>query len=422
MNDGNANYILKHKDIDVLKFRFNENSEISEVTEILSEKHLPVGVLKNENTSINKAMSSWWEHRRIPASRDKLETGLKLLNISAPLELLRKSMGLSLNDHYWIMPENSSLKWHKINYYENDFSEDIGKALFDNKITVKDKFRINVFSPDNSSDGVLKKKWIIKKNGTRALLKGGDIYSPQDAFNEVIAAEIMSRLKIPHAEYRIIYDKQNQTYCSESPNFTTEKTEFINANHIMQTFSEAGNPDQYENFVLCCEKLGIRRNLFEKDLVHMFLVDFIMANRDRHYRNFGFLRNSETLEWEGLAPVYDTGRSLFEGLADIDLENRFFTESKNIEAKPFAENQSAQIKMLPLDKFCAELDFRKLDDISEWTFSLLESNIRLSENRKKLIAERLGERIIESENEIQYRKSTVPPKKNPLIKNPANRL
>lgn len=237
MNDGNANYILKHKDIDVLKFRFNENSEISEVTEILSEKHLPVGVLKNENTSINKAMSSWWEHRRIPASRDKLETGLKLLNISAPLELLRKSMGLSLNDHYWIMPENSSLKWHKINYYENDFSEDIGKALFDNKITVKDKFRINVFSPDNSSDGVLKKKWIIKKNGTRALLKGGDIYSPQDAFNEVIAAEIMSRLKIPHAEYRIIYDKQNQTYCSESPNFTTEKTEFINANHIMQTFS-----------------------------------------------------------------------------------------------------------------------------------------------------------------------------------------
>ena len=39
----------------------------------------------------------------------------------------------------------------------------------------------------------------------------------------------------------------------------------------------------------------------------MFLVDFIIANKDRHYRNFGFLRNSETLEWIGLAPVYDSG-------------------------------------------------------------------------------------------------------------------
>lgn len=393
-------YILKHKDIDVLKFKFSESNKISEVTEVFNIEHLPIGILKNENLNITEAMATWWEHRKIPASRDKLEEGLRLLNIKAPLELLRKSMGLSLNDHYWIMPENSNLKWHNINYYENNFSEDIGKALFDNKIVAEDKSKINVFSPDNSSDGVLKKKWIIKNDGTRALIKGGDIYSPQEAFNEVIAAEIMERLDIPHAKYKILDDKQKQTYYSESPNFTTEKLEFINANHIIQTFSQDNITNPYENFISCCEKLGLERNLFEKDLARMFLVDYIMANRDRHYRNFGFLRDSETLKWKGLAPVYDTGRSLFEGLADIDLENEHFTNSTKIEAKPFATNQADQIKMIPINKFCKDLDFEKLNGIKDWTFNLLNHNTRLSETRRNLISKRLEERILEAQMQI----------------------
>ena len=49
----------------------------------------------------------------------------------------------------------------------------------------------------------------------------------------------------------------------------------------------------------------------EKQLCQMLTVDCIIANSDRHFNNFGFIRNADTLEWEGLAPVYDTGTSLF---------------------------------------------------------------------------------------------------------------
>lgn len=37
----------------------------------------------------------------------------------------------------------------------------------------------------------------------------------------------------------------------------------------------------------------------------MLVFDYLIANEDRHWNNFGLLRNSETLEYVGFAPLYD---------------------------------------------------------------------------------------------------------------------
>lgn len=382
-------FILKHKDINVLKFSFNENYEIDSVLEIFNEAHIPVGINLDKN-KITSSFQNWWLHRSIPASRDKLEQGLQNLNVKTVSELINKSYGLSLTDHYWIQDENINLKWKDINFYENDFSEDVGKALFDGVNISNNNPILN--SPDNSSDGNLRKKWIIE-NGKRFLIKGGDVYSPQESFNEVIAAELMERLNINHAKYKIIHDKQKHIFYSKTLNFTTEQVELVNASHIIKESEYNKKENIYEWFIKNCENKGIKRELFEKDLVKMFAIDFIIANKDRHFRNFGFLRNSENLQWIGLAPVYDSGNSLFEGLADIDLEGNYFTDSKNIQAKPFAENHEEQIKLIPINKFCKYLDFSKLNGFSNWVLDLLKNNDRLSEKRKTLICKQLEKRI-----------------------------
>ena len=45
-------------------------------------------------------------------------------------------------------------------------------------------------------------------------------------------------------------------------------------------------------------------------LEQMIVLDALIANEDRHWGNFGALRNSESLEFIGLAPVFDNGNSL----------------------------------------------------------------------------------------------------------------
>lgn len=412
-------FILKHKNIDVLKFSFNDTFEIDNIIDIYTKEHIPLGI-STEKDCFLKSFQKWWIHRGIPASRDKLQEGLALLNLETVSELLGRSYGVSLSDHYWIKPVNQNLEWDNINYYKNSFSDDVGKALFDNKKKYDSIEDAKLNSPDNSSDGNLRKKWIIN-NGIRYLIKGGDMFSPQESFNEVIAAELMNRLNINHAEYSVLHDEEKHVFYSKTPNFTTETFELINANQIISYFTPPQKKENpYDWFIFCCEQKGIKKDLFEKDLVQMFFIDYIIGNKDRHYRNFGFIRNSETLEWIGLAPVYDSGNSLFEGLADLDLTNTYFTDSKNIPSKPFAFNHAEQIKLLPIKKYCSELQFNNLKDFPNWVFDFLKQNYRLTDKRKELICQKLEERINEAKRlltiEFTQNKSNQFPSPSPKSK------
>lgn len=45
-------------------------------------------------------------------------------------------------------------------------------------------------------------------------------------------------------------------------------------------------------------------------MARMTLIDHVMMNTDRHLGNYGLIRDADTLEWLGPAPIYDNGTSL----------------------------------------------------------------------------------------------------------------
>lgn len=51
-------------------------------------------------------------------------------------------------------------------------------------------------------------------------------------------------------------------------------------------------------------------NCSEK-LDEMIILDFIIGNTDRHKRNFGIIRDANSLEWLHTAPLFNNGNSLF---------------------------------------------------------------------------------------------------------------
>lgn len=44
---------------------------------------------------------------------------------------------------------------------------------------------------------------------------------------------------------------------------------------------------------------------------YQILTDFILTNTDRNLNNFGLLRNASTLKYVGVAPIFDSGNSMF---------------------------------------------------------------------------------------------------------------
>ena len=374
---------LMHRRVEVAQLELDdETGIIRKIESVMSAEHLPVGIPVKGGIADRHELNKWWADRSIPASRSGVREALETLNLTDTKILLIRCFGLSLSDQYWIRPEGTGLTWEKINFFDNPFSDDMGDVLF-GKPKINEDFDFS--SPDNTSDGYLKKRWKIA-NGKRCLIKGGSNLERQQPFNEVIASKIMDRLGIDHVPYNIIWeDGEPYSVCED---FVTRDTELISAWRIMQTQKKDNSTSVYQHFVNCCKSLGAPGVVPALD--RMIVLDYIIANEDRHLNNFGLLRNAETLEWLGFAPIYDSGSSL----GYNSLLSQIHTE-KNITCKPFKRRHEEQLKLVTSFDW---IDFSKLSDAGDMVrevFSDPQAKELISENRKEAIAQ-MVERHIES--------------------------
>lgn len=266
-----------------------------------------------------------------------------------------------------------------MNFFDNDFSDDIGDVLLGTSRKISD---FDFLSPDNTSDGNLKKRWKII-NGKRCLLKSGSELFRQQSFNEVIASKIMKRLGIDHVSYNIIWN-ENEPF-SVCENFVTKDTELISAYRILQIRPKENHENEYLHYVNICRELGIKDIVSALDA--MIVTDYLIANDDRHFNNFGRLRNADTLEWIGAAPIFDSGTSLWYNVAEKNIPYA------DVKCKPFKKSHSEQLRLVSdLKRF----DFSKLtgieDEITEILLSEKSSNF-IDENRAEIIAASVRKRI-----------------------------
>ena len=98
-------------------------------------------------------------------------------------------------------------------------------------------------------------------------------------------------------------------------------------------------------------------------LDRMIVLDFIIANEDRHFNNFGMLREAETLKWIGFAPIYDSGSSL--GYDKTPMQIR---SEKDIVCKPFKNHHAEQLKLVSDFSW---IDFDRLKDVDRLIESVL---------------------------------------------------
>lgn len=373
-------YTLMHKNTPVLEMVLDDAScTISQVTEIYHAAHVPIGISMRNGVLDRSALNAWWRGRSIPASRQGIRQALETLRIGYTQQLLEKSYGLSLSDQYWIRAKHSDLQWDDINFFQNSFSDDIGDILFGKKLS--DDEGISLMSPDNTSDGWLKKKWTII-DGKRCLIKGGSGAIQQEPYNEVIASCLMDRLQVSHVAYRLIL--QNDYPYSVCEDFITPDTELVPAWYIVQTLKKENHHSNYQHYLRCCTELGIPE--IQHALDQMLVVDFLLANEDRHFNNFGVIRNAETLKWVGAAPIYDTGTSLW-----------FSTPTKlihptaaNLPSKPFRDTHIEQIKLVSSFDW---INFNALRDFGDEVRALLSDSLFVDHERGDKLADAIEKRI-----------------------------
>ncbi len=383
--------LLMNKKVEVLIAEYDTATSVfTRIYEVKNINYAPY-ILKNfyienniNDTPFRTNLSEWFKGRGIPSWRDKLDLLLHRLNISAPCELLDKAFGLSLSDQYWLKPYDSDLNYDDINFFDNDFDyAEFMKASFEtNSKTITKETSLK--TPNNTTDGMLKKAWIIE-NGTRYLLKSGYKNEILQPFNEVLASEICKKLGFNHVEYKI--DKYKDIVVSKCPCFITKDTEFITCSQIKNNMKRHDNIEDYEEYIKKLESHNIE-NAREK-LENMFILDFLIMNEDRHLNNFGIIRNVNTLEWIDVAPIFDNGQSLNIEYYDeeelhISGNGRFFYEVKSFD------------EIIKIVKNLKRIDISKLDGIVEWFDNLLHQYqylTKMSDRRIEILCILLNRQI-----------------------------
>lgn len=355
-----------NKNTEVLLTEYDSaSSTFTKIYEVYNIEYAPY-ILKNlynekdfNDNSFRINLSKWFQGRGIPSWRDKLDILLHRLNIIAPSELLDKSFGLSLSDQYWLKPINTSISYDDINFFDNDFdyTEFLEASLSKNSNSIVNASSLT--TPNNTTDGMLRKAWIIE-NGIRYLLKSGYKNELLQPFNEVLASEICDRLGFDHVKYTL--DTYKDTVVSKCPCFITKNTELITCHQIRNNMDRYDSTKDYEEYIKILEEHGIVDARTQME--NMFILDFLIMNEDRHLNNFGIIRDVNTLKWLKCAPIFDNGQSLNtlyydENELHISNEGRFFYEVKLFD------------EIIKIVKNLKRIDIDKLNDLPEWFDNLL---------------------------------------------------
>lgn len=373
-------YELMHKDIVVAEIDIGDDARINKIIDIFNLDHFPFSTVPSKKTPKDPTgLRRWWNNRRIPMSRDDLERsrGIILPEGSTTGTLLLACNGLSLSDSYWIKERGSSLSFAEVNFFENDYSYDLGDALVGKRINGK----LNLSSPDTTSEGNLLKRWKII-NGKRVLLKSGSKPHRYEVYNEVIASLVCSHLGIYHVDYHLIED-DGYLYCA-CEDFIMYGQDFVTAYMVSEESKKANEESLYQFIVRRYAELGVEDA--KKQIDKMLLLDFLLGNEDRHLNNFGLIRDAKTLRFLCCAPIFDTGSCL--GYLE---EDDTLAYSKPRPWKPFSSKahprQIDYFDELPIDTPHAILSL--VSAVS----SLLDTFDGMPGKRKKAILRFLSSRV-----------------------------
>mgnify|MGYP000370074943 FL=1 len=304
------NYELKHFNTTLVRFSATEDTAAPDINILWVNEEcrdlLPLGMELS-----GSGIAKWLKQRTIPKNRAYVNSFLSKcgLHINRPMNIIRVSKGLSLNDCYWVVEEGFNGTFEKYNLYDNRFSQLLALIAFTG---YGSSVRTSLVScPEFTTNGMLPKCW-RRVNGTIRLYKGGTSGASNtgcEPYSEYYAAQIAKAMGINSVSYNL--SKWKGELCSVCDLFTSKDYSYLPIGRMVTVGGMEAVREYYQS-------LGKE---YIDALNTMLVFDAVIFNTDRHFGNFGFMVNNKTNKITASAPLFDHGNALFNYAGRDDLEN-----------------------------------------------------------------------------------------------------
>lgn len=304
-------YHLKLYDDILVTFTLEKKGLEGLVVEVLSydenKKHLlPINM---ELTA--KGIIKWLSNRVIPKNRAFVDEILKTfgLSVNDTKGIIDICLGLSLNDSYWVTPVEFEGKFADYNLFEKPFSEALSLVAYTGVGSAEKAFST---SPEFTTNGMLRKAWRHIEDDGIYLYKGGTegaANTGNEPYSEFYACQVAMAMGLNCVEYDL--ENWKGILASKCRLFTDIDTSFVPISRLIKDRTLKNALDYYA---------GLGKPFYD-DLCSMLVFDAVIYNEDRHFGNFGILRDNHTGKIIKPAPIFDNGLSLFNFAMADDLEN-----------------------------------------------------------------------------------------------------
>lgn len=304
-------YSLRIYDTELMKFSLEKRGLEGLVADILSINAELNHLMPLDMECTGEGVIKWLERRVIPKNRTFVDQILKTLGLSHndTKGIIDVCKGLSLNDSYWIVPEDFEGSFEQYNLYDNRFSEMLALVAYTGAGQTKQAFTT---SPELTTNGMLPKAWRFIEGEGIYLYKGGTSGASnagREPFCEYYASQIAETMGLNAVHYDL--ENWKGITASKCELFTDKDTSFVPIGRIVKSGGIQKCLDYYD-------KLG---KDFSEQIRSMLVFDALIYNEDRHFGNFGVLRDNHTGKIVAPAPIFDNGLSLFCFAGQEDLPN-----------------------------------------------------------------------------------------------------
>lgn len=302
-------YSLRVYDRELLRFSLEKRGLAGLVAEILNVNQEYKHLMPQDLECTNEGVIRWLERRVIPKNRTFVDEILKTLglNHNDTQGIIDICKGLSLNDSYWVVPDQFNGKFSEYNLYENRFSEALSLIAYTGAGQGTPVFTT---SPELTTNGMLPKAWRFIENDGIYLYKGGTTGASncgREPYCEYYASQIAETMRLNAVHYDL--ENWKGITASKCLLFTDIDTSYVPVGCIIKSGGIAA----------CLEFYDQMGTVFSEQIRSMLVFDALIYNEDRHFGNFGVLRDNHTGKIIAPAPIFDNGLSLFCSAGQEDL-------------------------------------------------------------------------------------------------------
>lgn len=241
-----------------------------------------------------EAIILWLASRSLPLSRKYAKWIYNLLRIEqissaeqkARISIICRSV--SVLDNYWIKLDGDTATWESINVRHNPLNETIAQVALHGKSV---KLQGSLTTPELTTNGAYAKAWRRHDDERLWLYKLGANGNTESRI-EVMCSDLLDKMNVRHCHYEAGED--DGEYVCMCPSMTDDNISILPGMDFY-TYCNVNNFDYYKKMM----------EIDADSIYKMWIVDYLLCNRDRHGQNWGFYYKPHSMEIVGCHPLFD---------------------------------------------------------------------------------------------------------------------